>query len=75
VAVYFDGTHLASPDVRELHEFAQKVGIKRCWLEGTRRGHPHYDITNREVAGRVVEAGAVKLSSKELVRKCFRRSS
>lgn len=42
--LYSDNTHLVADSLEELHLFCKKVGIKRCWFEGTKKGHPHYDI-------------------------------
>lgn len=43
--IYTDGTHIISDaSMQELHSFAQRVGIKRCWFENKRgKRHPHYD--------------------------------
>lgn len=70
--IYFDGWHLASPDLQELHAFAARVGIKRCWYEGFRKGHPHYDITSEAKAQACLEAGAILVTSRELIRLCFK---
>ena len=42
--IYTDGIHVISDTSEdELHDWAQKAGIKRCWFH---RGslHPHYDV-------------------------------
>lgn len=44
--IYFDGIHIVADSLDELHRFAEQMGIKRCWFEGTRKGHPHYDAPN-----------------------------
>ena len=64
--------HLASDrDVAELHDFARDVGIPRSAYHPHAQ-HPHYDLTaERRVLA--VAAGAVEVTSKELVRRCFRR--
>ncbi|MDJ1500484.1 DUF4031 domain-containing protein [Xanthocytophaga agilis] len=76
--IYTDGIHMVADSLQELHEFAQSLGVKKCWFEGVRKGHPHYDLA-KVVRGKVVrdtekvrkamEAGAIKISSKELLLK------
>lgn len=69
--------HMASDDLseeglEELHEMAVNIGLKREWFQNHPR-HPHYDLSplGRELA---IEAGAVPVSSRELVKRCSRRS-
>lgn len=42
--IYTDGVHLVADSLDELHKYAVKMGIKKHWFHGTRKGHPHYDI-------------------------------
>lgn len=35
---------MVADSLDELHAFAKKVGIKRCYFHGVRKGHPHYDV-------------------------------
>jgi len=44
--IYHDGIHIVADSLAELHEFAEKMGIKRCWFHGVKKGHPHYDAPN-----------------------------
>ncbi len=62
--------HLATDgDLDELHAFAERIGVPRVAFHAGAR-HPHYDLTpNRRTLA--VEHGAVEVSSKELVRRCF----
>lgn len=55
-------------DVQELHEMAQRIGIKRHWFQNKKR-FPHYDLrpVQREFA---IKAGAIEVSGVELVRRC-----
>lgn len=46
--IYTDKIHLVADTVNELHAFAQRIGLARCWFEGTKKGHPHYDLVNRK---------------------------
>lgn len=70
--IYFDGVHLASPDLQELHNFAAAVGLSKCWFEGVRKGHPHYDITSKQKAKLVIDAGAIECTTRELIRNCYK---
>jgi len=42
--IYTDKTHLVAENLDILHDFAKVIGLNRCWFEGTKKGHPHYDI-------------------------------
>lgn len=65
MAVYIDNVHLTADSKKELHEFAEKLGLKRCWYH-TAKKHPHYDVVSRENWQKAVELGAKRVSSKEL---------
>lgn len=67
MSVFTDGVHLVSENLEELHEFATRIGLKRSYFEGVRKGHPHYDLTNEAVRRRAYEAGAIQLSSKQIL--------
>ena len=70
MAIYTDGTHMVSDEnLEELHSFAVEIGLKRHWFEGTRKNHPHYDLTgkNKQLA---IDSGAILVSSKEIVKIC-----
>ena len=62
-----DGIHLISDEsLNELHEFAQSMGLKRCWY---RRGrHPHYDLTTSLKVQAAIAKGAKEVTPKDLVR-------
>ena len=57
-----------SSNLRELHMFAESIGLKRHWFQDG-RVHPHYDLrpVKRQLA---MENGAIAVSSVEMVRKC-----
>jgi len=59
--------HMTADSKAELHDFAQSIGVKRCWFHKARI-HPHYDITDpqREAA---LEAGAVPVDGRTLAMK------
>lgn len=62
--------HMAADTVEELHEFARKIDLKRCWFQGGKR-YWHYDITEARRA-RAIAAGALPVSSRELLAACKR---
>jgi menaquinone-dependent protoporphyrinogen IX oxidase len=62
--------HLVSDtSIGELHAFAERLGLRREWLQ--RRSIPHYDLTGEryELA---LALGAELISSRELVRRAVR---
>ena len=58
--------HLCADSLVELHAFADKINVKRCWFHRA-KDHPHYDVTEvqRELA---LAYGAVAISSKALLK-------
>lgn len=57
--IYTDGVHLISDNnLEELHEFALNIGLKRHFYEGVRKNHPHYDLTNKKILIKAIDAGA-----------------
>jgi hypothetical protein len=65
-------SHLATDGpLEELHAFAASIGLPRMAFHG-RAKHPHYDV-RAEHRARAVAAGAIEVTSKELVRTCFLR--
>jgi hypothetical protein len=57
--------HLTADSKEELHAFAARIGVKRCWYHRGRT-HPHYDLTG-EQRGRAVSEGACEVGSRELL--------
>jgi hypothetical protein len=74
-AYYTDGIHLiGTGSVKELHAFAAKCGIKRCWFHNPRgKNKPHYDIVRKretvkkKLYDAVIEAGARPTTSQDIV--------
>lgn len=62
--------HMATDgDLEELHQFAERLGLRRSWLHNSSSA-PHYDLTPNKRA-QAVALGAVELaSSRELIEKC-----
>lgn len=58
---------MCNGDVSELHEFAQRIGLRRNWFQDGR--NPHYDLrpSKRTLA---IQHGAVAVSSVEMVKRC-----
>lgn len=58
--------HMTADSLDELHDFAARVGIARCWFHKGSR-HPHYDVTGpqREDA---LGAGATAVDKRALAR-------
>jgi hypothetical protein len=58
--------HMSADSLEELHAFAARIGVKRCWFHRGSR-YPHYDITlpQRQAA---LAAGAVAVSQPEMAR-------
>jgi hypothetical protein len=57
--------HLTADSLDELHLFASRCGINRCWYHrGTR--HPHYDVTS-EQRDAALANGALAVTSRELL--------
>lgn len=64
--------HLATDeDLGGLHAFARSLGVPRMAFH-SHADHPHYDLRDHHRA-LAVAAGAVEVSSKELVRRCFQK--
>lgn len=55
-------------DLAELHDMARKVGLRATWFQN-HVVHPHYDLVSSR-RKRAIRAGAVRVSSTELVERC-----
>lgn len=57
--------------IEELHEFADKIGLKKCYYRNPRKKrHPHYDIMSERVRQRVFENGAQLVTDRTIVKLC-----
>lgn len=65
--IYTDNIHLCADTVDELHQFAYKIGLKRCWFHGVRKGHPHYDL-HGSFNKIVIEQGALLVNTRNLIK-------
>ena len=62
-----DGVHVMCLDIAKLHEFAAVIGLSpRLFTE--HEHHPHYDLMTLDARHRALAAGAIPMSSKELLR-------
>lgn len=65
------GHMMTNGDIRELHDFAARLGLKRAWFQN-KPGHPHYDVSIGQYY-KAIRFGAIAVTSKELVRICVRK--
>lgn len=67
--IYTDGVHLISDEREEvLHAFALSIGMHCEWhQDAPEHRHPHYDLTTKRKLNTALAAGAVLVSSRELV--------
>lgn len=62
-------SHMASADIESLHKMADAIGVNRKWFQN-KKNHPHYDVS-KGMKQKAVELGAVEVSDKEIIRKCY----
>jgi len=57
--------HLMADNIEELNEMADKIGLKRKWLQV--KSSPHYDISKskRDLA---IRNGAIEINRREVVK-------
>jgi hypothetical protein len=58
--LYHNSCHMTADTVEELVEFAADLGLRVEWLQVSRSGTPHFDITPTK------RKAAVKLGAKEI---------
>ena len=56
-------SHMMGTDLQELHDLAQKIGLRREWFQDKRI--PHYDVSKAKRI-EAIQAGAVKIMCSEL---------
>lgn len=62
---YAHASHLVADSIPELHEFAESIGLKRCWFQ-TPATRPHYDLSPNKRREAVL-AGARQVSARTVV--------
>ena len=61
---YDKACHMVSDSLTELHAFARRLSLKRCWYQGN--ALPHYDLTpNKRI--QALRLGAIEITDKQLV--------
>lgn len=60
--------HLVADTLPELHDFAQRLGLRRAWFQ-ERASYPHYDVTTA-VRARALEMGALRADRVQLMSCC-----
>ena len=58
--------HLIADDLKELHAFAAKIGLKREWAQLDGLGLPHYDVTESK-RSRALANGARVIGREDFV--------
>lgn len=61
-------SHLVASDIETLHDFAQKIGLKKSWFQNKKKKNkkqPHYDIKS-SMLDKAAKHGAVLVQRKEL---------
>ncbi|WP_078345195.1 DUF4031 domain-containing protein [Mycobacteroides chelonae] len=66
-------SHLLADTDEELHRFAARLGMRRCWHQHAGRVTSHYDITDRR-RQQAIELGAIEIGylsaeARDLVRR------
>ncbi len=57
--------HLFADTVEELHQFANRLGLRRSWFQD--KSHPHYDLTpNKQL--QALRAGAEPITLRKWLR-------
>ena len=57
-------SHMMADTLDELHEMADKIGLKREWFQ--EHSQPHYDVSESKRQEAIVN-GAIEMSARELV--------
>lgn len=64
--IYTDRVHLISDtSLEELHEFAERLGLRREWFQNHPR-HPHYDLTTHRIRKKAYALGTKLIRPKDL---------
>lgn len=64
---YGPSCHMLADDLEELQLFAEKIGMKRNWLQKGGRGEvPHYDLTAKRRT-KAIDFGAIEIDRYQLV--------
>lgn len=59
-------SHLVASDIKTLHSFAEKIGLKKCWFQNKKnKKQPHYDL-KESLLNKAISNGAILVSRSEL---------
>lgn len=59
-------SHMVADSIDNLHSFASKIGINKCWYQNKRgKKQPHYDVRENRVQ-EAISNGAKLVTRKEL---------
>ena len=57
-------SHLVASSIQELHEFAGRIGLNRCWYQNKRKRYqPHYDIKG-DMRIKAIDHGAILIQKR-----------
>lgn len=59
--------HLGAMNEDRLHEFAERIGLKKEWFQKSNDGLPHYDIYSERIRQIALQEGAVKVTRKDFL--------
>jgi len=68
------GHMVATESEEELHEFAQKIGLKREWFQQPKKPlmrHAHYDLTTKTKLGQALDADCSKAELVAMLEKWY----
>jgi len=69
--VYTDRIHMIATTVDELHSFANKIGLHKCYYRNPiKKKHPHYDLMTEKIRNKAINEGAVLVTDREIVKLC-----
>lgn len=57
--------HMVADDLNELLIFAEKLGLKKEWLQKPNTHHVHFDVS-AETKKRALKLGAIEISRREM---------
>lgn len=63
--------HMTADTLEELHEMAERIGLRRSWFQNGRI--PHYDLTSAR-RGHALELGAVFVPAKTQARERLQKA-
>lgn len=69
--IYYDEIgHLSADSLKELHDFAKLIGLKREWFQDKKCRFPrvpHYDLTTKNMKKKAKSNGARKINNRKML--------